>query len=60
MMDVTGAHLWSRGEGIRVAIIDTGIDATIRTSRGASSSRRISSMAARVLRAIVTVQQSPA
>ena len=28
-MDVTGAHLWSRGEGIRVAIIDTGIDATI-------------------------------
>jgi subtilisin family serine protease len=28
IMDVTGAHLWSRGEGIRVAIIDTGIDTT--------------------------------
>jgi len=28
IMDVTGAHLWSRGEGVRVAIIDTGIDAT--------------------------------
>ncbi|HEY7642139.1 MAG TPA: S8 family serine peptidase [Steroidobacteraceae bacterium] len=27
MMDVAGAHLWSRGEGVRVAIIDTGIDA---------------------------------
>lgn len=28
MMDVTGAHLWSRGEGVRVAIIDTGVDAS--------------------------------
>jgi hypothetical protein len=28
IMDVTGAHLWSRGEGVRVAIIDTGVDAT--------------------------------
>lgn len=28
MMDVTGAHLLSRGEGVRVAIIDTGIDAS--------------------------------
>jgi len=28
IMDVTGAHLWSRGEGVRVAIIDTGIDTT--------------------------------
>ncbi|HKU16930.1 MAG TPA: S8 family serine peptidase [Steroidobacteraceae bacterium] len=28
VMNVTGAHLWSRGEGVRVAIIDTGIDAT--------------------------------
>lgn len=28
IMDVNGAHLWSRGEGIRVAIIDTGIDTT--------------------------------
>lgn len=28
MMDVAGAHLWSRGEGVRVAIIDTGIDAS--------------------------------
>jgi Subtilase family len=28
MMDVTGAHLWSRGEGVRVAIVDTGIDAS--------------------------------
>jgi subtilisin family serine protease len=28
IMDVTGAHLWSRGEGVRVAVIDTGIDAT--------------------------------
>jgi subtilisin family serine protease len=28
IMDVTGAHLWSRGEGIRVGIIDTGIDTT--------------------------------
>ncbi len=27
IMDVTGAHLWSRGEGVRVAIIDTGVDA---------------------------------
>ena len=27
MMDVAGAHLWSRGEGVRVAVIDTGIDA---------------------------------
>jgi len=27
MMDVAGAHVWSRGEGVRVAIIDTGIDA---------------------------------
>ncbi len=27
VMDVTGAHLWSRGEGVRVAIIDTGVDA---------------------------------
>jgi hypothetical protein len=26
IMDVTGAHLWSRGEGVRVAIIDTGVD----------------------------------
>jgi subtilisin family serine protease len=28
MMDVSGAHVWSRGEGVRVAIIDTGIDAS--------------------------------
>ena len=28
MMDVAGAHLWSRGEGVRVAIIDTGVDAS--------------------------------
>jgi Subtilase family len=28
IMDVTGAHLWSRGEGVRVAIIDTGVDTT--------------------------------
>jgi len=28
MMDVAGAHHWSRGEGVRVAIIDTGIDAS--------------------------------
>jgi hypothetical protein len=28
MMDVAGAHLWSRGEGVRVAVIDTGIDAS--------------------------------
>jgi hypothetical protein len=28
IMDVAGAHLWSRGEGVRVAIIDTGVDAT--------------------------------
>lgn len=28
MMDVSGAHLWSRGEGVRVAIIDTGVDAS--------------------------------
>lgn len=27
MMDVAGAHLWSRGEGVRIAIVDTGIDA---------------------------------
>jgi hypothetical protein len=28
LMDVGGAHLWSRGEGVRVAVIDTGIDAS--------------------------------
>jgi len=28
IMDVTGAHLWSRGEGVRVAIIDSGVDTT--------------------------------
>jgi subtilase family protein len=28
MMDVAGAHVWSRGEGVRVAVIDTGIDAS--------------------------------
>lgn len=28
VMDVSGAHHWSRGEGVRVAIVDTGIDAT--------------------------------
>lgn len=28
VMNVAGAHLWSRGEGVRVAIIDTGVDAT--------------------------------
>jgi hypothetical protein len=28
IMDVSGAHLWSRGEGVRVAIIDTGVDAS--------------------------------
>ena len=28
MMDVAGAHLWSRGEGVRVAIVDTGVDAS--------------------------------
>lgn len=28
VMDVNGAHLWSRGEGVRVAIVDTGVDAT--------------------------------
>jgi hypothetical protein len=27
IMDVEGAHVWSRGEGVRVAIVDTGIDA---------------------------------
>jgi hypothetical protein len=25
-MDVAGAHPWSRGEGVRIAIIDTGVD----------------------------------
>jgi hypothetical protein len=25
-MDVPGAHAWSRGEGVRIAIIDTGVD----------------------------------
>jgi Subtilase family len=28
VMDVAGAHSWSRGEGVRVAIVDTGVDAT--------------------------------
>jgi hypothetical protein len=28
MMNVAGAHLWSRGEGVSVAIIDTGVDAS--------------------------------
>ena len=28
MMDVAGAHEWSRGEGVRVAVIDTGVDAS--------------------------------
>jgi hypothetical protein len=28
MMDVAGAHVWSHGEGVRVAVIDTGIDAS--------------------------------
>jgi hypothetical protein len=28
VMNVAGAHLWSRGEGVRVAIIDTGVDAS--------------------------------
>jgi subtilisin family serine protease len=28
MMDVAGAHAWSRGEGVRVAVIDTGVDAS--------------------------------
>lgn len=27
VMGVAGAHSWSRGEGVRVAIIDTGVDA---------------------------------
>lgn len=27
LMNVTGAHAWSRGEGVKVAVIDTGIDA---------------------------------
>jgi subtilisin family serine protease len=27
VMDVAGAHSWSRGEGVRVAIVDTGVDA---------------------------------
>lgn len=28
VMNVTGAHAWSRGEGVKIAVIDTGIDAT--------------------------------
>jgi subtilisin family serine protease len=28
LMDVAGAHAWSRGEGVRVAVIDTGVDAS--------------------------------
>jgi subtilisin family serine protease len=28
VMDVSGAHHWSRGKGVRIAIVDTGIDAT--------------------------------
>jgi hypothetical protein len=28
VMNVAGAHSWSRGEGVRVAIIDTGVDVT--------------------------------
>jgi subtilisin family serine protease len=28
VMDVAGAHLWSRGEGVRIAVIDTGVDAS--------------------------------
>src|SRR5262249_50724024 len=28
VMNVAGAHLWSRGEGVRVAIVDTGVDAS--------------------------------
>lgn len=27
LLDVAGAHRWSRGEGIRIAVIDTGVDA---------------------------------
>ncbi len=27
VMNVSGAHAWSRGEGVRVAVIDTGVDA---------------------------------
>lgn len=26
LMNVSGAHAWSRGEGVRVAVIDTGVD----------------------------------
>lgn len=26
LMNVTGAHAWSRGEGVRVGVIDTGVD----------------------------------
>lgn len=28
IMDVEGAHVWSRGEGVRVALVDTGVDAS--------------------------------
>lgn len=28
VMNVDGAHRWSRGEGVRIAIVDTGVDAT--------------------------------
>ena len=34
-MDVSGAHAWSRGEGIRIAIIDTGVDTQHPDLRGA-------------------------
>jgi Subtilase family len=27
VMDVNGAHHWSRGEGVKIAIVDTGVDA---------------------------------
>ena len=43
-MDVAGAHAWSRGDGVKVAIIDTGVDTAhpdlAREHRGREESRR--------------------